>query len=243
MIWPTDEVDFGRLLDLLHDATVQERRSIARHLHEASIRRLEATCVHIRRLSADSGQAAQTAQLECQLRAVIDDLRRIAASLDPVDTDVSRLSDSVGQLVAPFAADFGVALNIDDTEAWDLPCELKDAAYWVVVDIIRRAIRTSKCTSISLTVKYDEGIGVLLTARYDGRAQSTAPAGDRYTEQLRRRVETVGGTLVIDEGCLERMMSAQLPETRSHRAGVKVNHAFDLLRSELLRNSSLIAPA
>ena len=123
------EATRARLLERLISAEDEERRRIARELHDEAGQSLTAIMVGLRAI-ADMAVTADVRSAALRLRDVaahtVDDIGRLARGLHPAVLDDKGLAAAAKRYVADFARTFGVAVDLTDGTTGLAPAHADD---------------------------------------------------------------------------------------------------------------------
>jgi PAS domain S-box-containing protein len=196
--------ELQRLSASLTRAREEERRHVARELHDELGQRLSAIKLDLARELAAPAGSAHVAERRQALIAAVDDAmaatRRIAADLRPPMLDDLGLEAALDWLVREWAARTGVAA--------DLRCEPIDerlsgsaatAVYRIVQEALTNVLRHAKARRVALTLAcesselvvtvQDDGIGLLPGAEHK--------RGSSGLMNIRERARDLGGAATI----------------------------------------------
>lgn len=180
-------VDWGRRL---LEAQEEERRGIARELHDGVVPNLEAIALQMSRQAPDvaPGMLHDTAQ----------QLRTLSRGLHPGVIDHLTLCDALRQLVANETSDAcAIALECGILPDLDFPSRL--AGYRIVQEALTNARRHAGARNVTVGLRRNEA-DVELTVRDDG-AGFVVPPADRLASlglrSMRERASALGGSLSI----------------------------------------------
>jgi signal transduction histidine kinase len=194
-----------KLLRAAVDASEEERRRIARDLHEGVGHRLREVADAIAGEAVDGATPPATAQ---RLRAVDDELRASAESLRslildiyPPDLSAARLEDALDDLVAPASeAGFDVKVEVDD-----LGTASDDAValVWRVArEGVRNAVRHARGSSLAVSVRRERAALELRVADNGvGFVPGAFDRADRFgLRGLEDLASEAGGNLSVTSG-------------------------------------------
>jgi len=184
-----DEMQAGRAR--VADATAAERRRWAQDLHDGAQQRLVAVGMRLRLLQRrlPGPQAAEVDAAVVELRACVDELRRLAHGLRPsrLDDGLSAAFDSIREATPlPFALVVGELPPLDEARAL--------TAYLVVAEAVSNVLKHADATRIDVRVR-GRGDLIVVDVSDDGIG---GVATDAPLTALRDRVTSVGGTLGVD---------------------------------------------
>lgn len=189
----------------LLDAQEEERRDIARELHDGIVPALDSLGMEMRRIGAEPVSERAT--------ALAQQLRTLSRGLHPGVLDHLPLIDALLQLCsAEWGEGFIVTLDADDLPDLDFTHRL--TAYRIVQEAISNARRHATATRVEVMV--DERNGALdLVIRDNGRGFVVIPDAKLTSlglRSMRERASALGGTVTVTstpgEGTTVR---AQLP--------------------------------
>lgn len=199
--------DLERLSARLVDAQEQERRVLARELHDEIGQALTA-------LKMEIGVGLRSEGLDPLTRAALDEARTIAESvlhgvrdmsqlLHPSILDDFGLPEAVGAYVRKFSARSGIrgTLELSGMEA-RLPAGVEIAVYRIVQEALTNVARHSGASSCAVVLGHG-GDKVHLTIEDDGGgshsvSQATLSRGLGVIG-MRERVQSLAGTFVIEQ--------------------------------------------
>lgn len=198
-----------RLSGSLVEAREDERRRIARELHDELGQRLSAIKMEISSLLAGMAPTVKTdARVDAALRLIdqtMSSVRRIAANLRPAMLDDLGLEAAIEWLTADWAERAGLAIV---TRCEPLETELSDGAktaiYRTVQEALTNVTRHARASRVDVALK-QEGSQIVVTISDNG--QGLAPdaigkSGSFGLIGMRERALLLGGTLAIKQSSL-----------------------------------------
>ncbi len=178
----------------LSTAHLEERRAHQRDLHDGAQQRLLAIALQLQsaRLNGDGEVlVAETDRAITELQATVQELRTLAAGLQPAALAGGGLLAAVADLAA--RAPVAVSYDVVDKR---FPSDLESAAWFVVAEAVTNAVKHSGADQVTVQVRRaaetlcveirDEGIGA-------------ADASGSGLQGLADRVAAVGGSLRVSE--------------------------------------------
>ena len=204
----TEEVEKARavqrlILERTLSAQEEERRRMARELHDEAGQLLTAILVGLRTLEG-AESLADVAALGHKLRVVagqaLDEIRRLARGFHSTVLDDHGLGVAVSRYVADYATthNISVDLALDDHESLSLPLPVRTALYRILQEALTNVARHSGATAVGVKLTRS-ATAVDLTVVDDGRgfdARSVAVSSDRLGIQgMRERAAMLGGTV------------------------------------------------
>jgi two-component system, NarL family, sensor histidine kinase UhpB len=180
-------------------AQEEERRRIARGLHDETAQALTGILLGLGRIEAASelpDAREEAARLGGEVSGALRELRRIAMSLRPTALDDLGLVPALEQLTehAPAAERSAVRFEHAGLER-RLDPSVETAAYRVVQEALTNAARHAEATAISVEVRQQDGV-LSAIVEDDGRGFQGDPPGLGLTG-MRERAELIGGALEI----------------------------------------------
>ena len=189
----------------LVEAQENERRTVARELHDEAAQALVSLRYGLQLLERETGGegvAARVAELKQTTDAVIDSLHRLAGALRPASLDLVGLEAALRQYLRSTESKWGLAVRFKarGLEGERLPAAVETALYRVVQEAVTNVVRHASATRIDVLVERRDG-RVVAMVEDDGRGFVPATAGGAERLGLigmRERAEALGGTLTIE---------------------------------------------
>ncbi|MCW5613126.1 MAG: PAS domain S-box protein [Rubrivivax sp.] len=186
------------------DAREQERRRIARELHDELGQRLSALKLGLAGCAGSAGMALDDPRLQGML-AMLDDtvasLRRIAADLRPLMLDDLGLAAAVEWLAEEATRRLGMQVRVEIDELQPEPGErLAIAVYRMVQEALTNAARHAKARHVQVALRCRDG-ELQLTVQDDGigfQLPARARPGSYGLLGMRERARLLGGRVEID---------------------------------------------
>jgi signal transduction histidine kinase len=183
----------------------EERRSIARELHDEAGQALTLLRVELEVLERKVDDPQQvilgTTQLKQIVEEIMQNLHRLAVNLRPASLDQLGLAAALHQHGASVSAAHHVevqveALNLDDR----LPADLEVTLYRIVQESLNNVVRHAGARHADVILERRDG-RVIAVIEDDGYGFD--PEAVRQTDRLgllgmRERAEALGGTLIVD---------------------------------------------
>jgi signal transduction histidine kinase len=197
-----EQAQRGKLLSALVDATEEERKAIARELHDGPIQRLTTLDVKLETAILDLPEretsAAPVAEVQSLLREEIGGLRRLMSRLRPPVLDergLSRaLSDYASTITDSAGLDCSFVSNIEDR----LEPTTETILYRVAQEALTNVLRHASATRVDMSLLGENG-SVELQIRDDGMGFDLSQQ-DEFVHRgrfglvgMRERVELAGG--------------------------------------------------
>jgi signal transduction histidine kinase len=170
----------------------EERRRIARDLHDGVQSRLVAVALRAGRLAADPVAAPEVVReahaLRTETEATLDELRGLVQGVMPALLVERGLGAATEDLVdrLPVPAELELVATDDG-----LPEQVETTAYFVVAEAVTNAVKHADASRLHVRVAR-EGDLLAVEVRDDGRG------GAAGLDRLRDRVDAHGGRLLVD---------------------------------------------
>ncbi|MGH7722240.1 MAG: sensor histidine kinase [Candidatus Dormibacteria bacterium] len=201
------------LLERAINASEQERRRIARDLHDGVVQRLAAVnfslSALLRRLgSAGGGETAPAAlasdvgNAAGETRAAMRDLRTLIVEIAPPNLHAEGIDNALRDLLEPLSAG-GITVSLEAPHDTALGAATTTLLFRVAQEALRNAARHAQATHVAVRLQ-NRGDGVLLVVSDDGRGFSAAEVDRRRRDGhvglslLRDLVADAGGSLHVD---------------------------------------------
>ncbi|RRO16710.1 HAMP domain-containing protein [Saccharopolyspora rhizosphaerae] len=178
-------------------AQEEERRRIARELHDEVGQSLTAVLLELRRVADEAPESVSTAlhQVQETTRDSLDEIRRIARRLRPGVLEELGLASALKSLTGEV---HGVAVRCRiDGELPALGEEVELVIYRVAQESITNAVRHANATRIELGVRVDPS-EVRLRVRDNGKGIGSAPEGAGI-RGMRERALLAGAVLAVED--------------------------------------------
>ena len=194
------------LAGLLLRAQEEERRRIARDLHDDVNQRLAMLAMDLRRI--EKGEAGDLADIGGMVRsitgrltAVSDDVRQMAYRFHPSILDDLGLMKAVRRLVDDFSASTGVeAVYVHHDSLSPIPTDLATCVYRIAQESLNNVARHAKATEVEVELICDEGM-ITLSVRDNGvgfdAVNASQGRGRLGLLSMKERVRLVRGTLHV----------------------------------------------
>jgi len=209
-----------RLTQRVFDAQEEERRRVARELHDGISQILVGVryALDSARLRLAAGDARAGAALEngiSHLSGAIQEVRRISRDLRPGVLDDLGLGPALKALIADFGARTGIATEFETVVFRNrLDDEAKIALYRVAQEALTNVERHSGATRVALDVRgHARGATLRITDNGRGLDQGAkaGPGGGLGLRNMQERVEQLGGTLRILSSKSGTVIEASVP--------------------------------
>jgi PAS domain S-box-containing protein len=208
------------LLERVFETQEQERRRIARELHDEAGQLMASVLVGLRAL--DDANSIDEAKAQAQrLRAVavkaLDEVGRLARGLHSAVLDDHGLGVALQQYVADYSTTHKIAVHLalDETDARNLSSAVQLAVFRVVQEALTNVVKHSGATAIRVRVACapnrlkttiaDNGRG------FEAAAVSAHSEAHLGLQSMRERVAILGGTLRIRSGAQGTTIAVRVP--------------------------------
>jgi signal transduction histidine kinase len=200
------------------EAAAAERVRLQRELHDGLGPTLTSIAFRIdaatNTLRSDTDSAEQLmSDVGADLRAVIEDVRRIVYGLRPIELDDLGLLDAVRQQVAAIPAQRGRAVAVELTTTQDLP-ELSPAVelatYRIIMESVTNVLRHSTARMCVVTLTAGDYLDVRICDNGTPTSDWRPGVGIR---SIRDRAEELGGSASAGPDTGGWMVHARLPLT------------------------------
>ena len=183
------------------DAQEQERRRLARELHDETGQALTSILLGLKALeetlATDEARAA-AAELRGLVVATLQDVRGLAVELRPSALDDFGLAAALDRLTKSFAEQTGIAVDFEAALADQrLPGEVETALYRVVQESLTNVVKHAQASRVSVLLTRGGG-SVKAVIEDDGRGMSDGADGGFGLLGMRERLALVGGRLEIE---------------------------------------------
>lgn len=201
------EVDRRELLRRLGTAQEDERRRIARNLHDQMGQLLIALGLGLKALENATPDLSPARPHLAQLRELTDQIGRefhqLALDLRPTALDDLGLQTALANYAAAWAERSGVEVDFESAgpDTARLPEVAETALYRVVQEALTNVLRHAGARRVSLVLQWSPGQAVVVVeddgVGFDAEL-TTGPVGRLGLLGMRERVALVGGTLTIE---------------------------------------------
>ena len=201
----------------------EERRRIARELHDSVGQTLAALSMNLSTVRADVEQLARTAAAlndsECLVRDMVTEVRTISHLLHPPLLDELGLSSALRWYVNGFSQRSRIKVDLDMAEDFGrLPAEIETAIFRVVQECLTNIHRHSESLVARIRLRHserevsveieDKGKGIPPKKLHELTAAGTPGVGVRGMQE---RIRQLAGTIGISSGGHGTRIIARLP--------------------------------
>nr|WP_092142415.1 PAS domain-containing sensor histidine kinase [Cupriavidus sp. YR651] len=200
--------DLQQLSDGILAAREEEKRRIARELHDDLGQRLSALKMDMAMLGADVKEGRGTAGILGEISAINDvidntvaSVRRIASDLRPALLDELGMIPAIEWLADDFANRYGLTVSVDGADS-DVPGQTAIAMFRIVQEALSNVVRHADATTVHIQLVQSEH-QLVMQVQDDGVGWDKIPStsGPRKSLGLlgiRERARLLGGSLTID---------------------------------------------
>jgi PAS domain S-box-containing protein len=208
------------LLERVFETQEQERRRIARELHDEAGQLMASLLVGLRAL--DDANSIDEAKAQAQrLRAVavkaLDEVGRLARGLHSAVLDDHGLAVALQRYVADYSTTHKIAVDLalDETDARNLLPAVQLAVFRVVQEALTNVVKHSGATATRVRVARSAN-GLKTTIADNGRGfEADAVSADSEAhlglQSMRERAAILGGTLRIRSGARGTTIAVRVP--------------------------------
>jgi signal transduction histidine kinase len=208
------------LLERVFETQEQERRRIARELHDEAGQLMASVLVGLRALD-DSNTIDETKAQAQRLREVvvkaIDEVGRLARGLHSSVLDDHGLGVALRRYVADYSKAHNLAadLALNEMDTIELPPAVQLAVFRIVQEALTNVARHSAATAISIRVA--RSARGLETTIVDNGSGFDADGASLHTEvhlgleSMRERAAILGGTVSVTSGATGTTISVHIP--------------------------------
>jgi len=155
----------------------------------------------------DTAARALLCRIREEVTLALADVRRIIDGLRPTALDTMALPDAIRRHAETISATLPILVSAADLPL--LPPQVETAAYRITTEAISNAARHAHAGRVQVTLTAPNG-SLQISVADDGHGVGNAAAGVGLTS-MRRRAETLGGTLRIASGPTGTTVAATLP--------------------------------
>jgi two-component system, NarL family, sensor histidine kinase UhpB len=183
-------------------AQEEERRRLARDLHDEVNQALTAILLRLEALSHSAPPEFEEELIELKrlVNQAMSELLQLARQLRPTALDDHGLLPAMASQVRRFAAQTGIKADLNATgESAGLQPDEEIAIYRIAQEALANIARHADARSVEVDLRAENGSGVQLTVRDDGRGFETERAtGGLGLGGMAERARLVGGELTIE---------------------------------------------
>jgi signal transduction histidine kinase len=177
-----------------------ERKRLARELHDETGQALTSILLGLKAVEgADSGAHRETvAHLREQVKATLQDVRRLAVELRPSTLDDFGLVPALQRLVDTFTEQTGITVQLEAPLGEErLPEEVETTLYRMVQEALTNVVKHAQARTVSVVVRRRNGT-VTAVVEDDGRGYAGDGGQGLGLVGMRERADLVNGRLSIE---------------------------------------------
>ena len=215
------EVELRSLGSRLNQAEEQERRRIARELHDDYSQRLAAVAIDIAVAAKHGGGGEGLQDLNARIRSLAEDIHDLSRRLHPSLLEDLGLARAVESECHDFAQRTGIDVETDVERCRQEPDEdTSISCYRILQECLRNVEKHARATWVRVELAQDED-HLTLSVRDNGRGFDVADEADQAESfglglhSMHERVSTLGGRLVVSSRAGEgTRIEARLPPAK-----------------------------
>lgn len=200
--------ELQQLSDSILATREEEKRRIARELHDDLGQRLSALKMDMTMLAADVSEGRDTRGILADItgmNGVIDDtvasVRRIASDLRPALLDELGMLTAIEWLANDFSSRYGLPVSVDGVDA-DVPEHTAIAMFRIVQEALSNVVRHADATAVDVSLAQTDG-QIELQVQDNGGGWDKKPTGNEPRKSLgllgiRERARLLGGAVEVD---------------------------------------------
>jgi signal transduction histidine kinase len=199
------EAERHRLLERLVNTQEEERRRIARELHDQMGQDLTGLSLGLKSLELSvQGEAARgtLAWLQSLTSQIGQVVHRAAWELRPTSLDDVGLGRALETYLADWGQRFGIRVDFHTTlgESDRFPSNIETTAFRIVQEALTNVLKHAEASTVSLVIEFRDG-WLKIIVEDNGRgfdAEAAAAQGRLGLAGMRERLALVEGTLTLD---------------------------------------------
>lgn len=151
----------------------QERKSLARELHDQVIQDLLSINYQLEEIEAEAAEVAEAdelAEVRTSIRALVDDVRRICGNLRPPTIDSLGLGAALQSYTRDWSARTGVSIALDlDTRLGRLPEAIELSIFRIVQEGLSNVRKHARASAVQISLKHTSPRTLLIAIADNGR--------------------------------------------------------------------------
>ncbi|KPV48725.1 histidine kinase, partial [Kouleothrix aurantiaca] len=151
----------------------QERKSLARELHDQVIQDLLSINYQLEEIEGEAAQIADAddiAEARSSIRALVEDVRRICGNLRPPTIDSLGLGAALQSYTRDWAARTGIAVSLDlDAHLQRLPEAIELSIFRIVQEGLSNVRKHARASSVQISLKHTSPRAILVAIADNGR--------------------------------------------------------------------------
>ena len=196
----------GQLLERVLAVQEEERRRIARELHDEAGQALTSLMVGLRLLEKEAERpeaiVARVAELKRMTDGVLENLHRLAMDLRPASLDHLGLVAALRQYAEAYSRQYGLDVQFEAVglDGERLPPEMETALYRIVQEALTNVVRHAQATRVDVLLerRSDRVIAIVEDNGIGFDPEAAVMDGHLGLFGMRERAEMLGGTLTVE---------------------------------------------
>jgi len=185
------------LLERLITVGEEERRSVARDLHDGLLQCVIAADLHLQAYARAGGEDKNLQHCAERLREAVAEGRRMIQNLRPAVLEQFGLQHSLQQLLEDTQERLGWKTALRYDVPAPVPPALETAAYRIVQEALSNAQKHSEGQEVEVDVRW-EASQLTVIVRDRGVGMPAAPRQGMGLQSMRERAELLGGTFKVE---------------------------------------------
>jgi two-component system, NarL family, sensor histidine kinase DevS len=177
-----------------------ERKRLARELHDETGQALTSILLGLKAVEgAEEGTHREAAaQVREQVKATLQDVRRLAVELRPSALDDFGLVPALQRLVDTFTEQTGIAVHLEAHLGEErLPAEIETTLYRIVQEALTNVVKHAQARTVSVVLRRRNGT-VSAVFEDDGRGFTVGDTGGLGIVGMRERADLVNGRFSLE---------------------------------------------
>jgi signal transduction histidine kinase len=179
-------------------AVFEERRRIARNMHDGLAQELAFIAVRVRQLRGDAAPSPELDQLRSAAERALEDSRAaISALTRPLDES---LDVAIARNASEVATRLGAHAQLDAQAGVEVPPATREALVRISREAVANAVRHGNAEEVQLTLSCSDTLRLTVTddgCGFDPGARARTPAAGFGLVSMRERAEALGGSLAV----------------------------------------------
>jgi signal transduction histidine kinase len=151
----------------------QERKALARELHDQVIQDLLSVNYQLEEIEADADQPAEAdelAEARSTIRALVDDVRRICGNLRPPTIDSLGLGAALQSYVRDWSSRTGIAVTLDlDSQLGRLPEAIELSIFRIMQEGLSNVRKHARASSVQIRLNHTSPRALMISIADNGR--------------------------------------------------------------------------
>jgi signal transduction histidine kinase len=179
-------------------AVFEERRRIARNMHDGLAQELAFIAVRVQQLRGDAAPSPELDQLRSAAERALEDSRAaISALTRPLDES---LDVAIARNASEVATRLGAHAQLDAQAGVEVPPATREALVRISREAVANAVRHGNAEEVQLTLSCSDTLRLTVTddgCGFDPGARARTPAAGFGLVSMRERAEALGGSLAV----------------------------------------------